>query len=56
VKSIVISVVVGFWYLYISMCVLLLMIVRSRNLMQQLDSSIELNCKLVCIVLVYCVR
>jgi len=56
VKCIVVSVVVGFLYMSISKCMLLLMIVRSRKLMWPLDSSVGLNCRLVCIVLVYCVR
>jgi len=55
VKCIVVSVVVGFRYMSISMCVLFLLIVRSKKLMYQLDSSVALNCKLVCIVWVYCV-
>ena len=56
VKRIVVSVVVGFLYMSISMFVFLLTIVRSRKLMWPLDSSVGVNCRLVCIVLVYCVR
>ena len=41
---------------YISMCVFLLMIVRSRKLMLPSDCSVGLNCRLLWIVLVYCVR
>jgi len=32
------------------------MIVKSKKLMQPLDSCVGLNCKSVCIELVYCVR
>ena len=43
-------------YMSISMCVFLLVIVRSRKLMWPSDSSVGLNCGLLWIVLVYWVR
>ena len=43
-------VVVGFLYMSISMCVFLLVIVRPSVF------SVGLNCRLLWIVLVYCVR
>ena len=55
-KCIVVSVVVGFRYMSISKCMLFLLIVRLRKLMHPLDSGVGLNCRLACIVLVYCVR
>ena len=51
----VVSVAVGFRQISISRWEVLLMIVKSRKLMQSLDSSVGLNYKSVCIELVYCV-
>jgi len=53
VKCIAVSVIVGFLYMSISMCAFLLTILRSRKLMWPLDSSVGVNYRLVCIVLVY---
>jgi len=51
VKSMVVSVVVGFLYMSVSMCVFVLVIVKSRKLMWPCDSSVGLNCRLLWIVL-----
>jgi len=56
VKCMVVSVVVGFLHMSISMFVFLLVIVRSRKLMWPSDSSVGLNCRLLWIVFMYCVR